>query len=117
MNIPKDVKSIMDIPRIEDYIDYLFEFEVYDVIDNLVMYTCNTEVYRVTVEIHCKETLFEKEVCLVDLINFEGIDFLQWNVYHQDIFSGEFRNNVYDEDLHCFYTYRPLVDESEKDYL
>ena len=101
-----DVKKIEDIPRIEDFINLQFELDLYD-IDNKIC--CYSSMYdedthaRLDIIVKNAECI-EGSIILADLIVLEGVVFFDW------IICDGMDNLI---SRHC---YRPLVDESEKNY-
>jgi len=102
----RDVKEVADIPNIEHHLDKKFILTLYEVGDNLQIYKhqLNPEFFF-NLEIHCKERLIEGKAKLVDLITQDGIEYLQFSLINN--------NSCEVVDSFC---YRPLVEDTDKDY-
>ena len=102
----KDVKKILDIPNIEDYLTNEFELLLFDVVDRLVIFTCDLpNGDEINLEIMSDELLIEGKDDLAGILTHYDVAFLQWIVY----------NDL--EEMPTAFMYRPLVDEVSKDYI
>lgn len=102
---PIDVKKILDIPNIENYIKYLFELDLYERGDRTIFYKCYLEnLYEIRIEIVSNESLIIGELDLAEILAHYEIGFFQWTI-KDDL--GNTKES---------YMYRPNIDESKKNY-
>ena len=100
-----DVNEIHEIPGIEKYLDYKFQFQCFSFEDNLKNFSCQTVTGLVLkIEICSDETLIFHEEKLTDLVTEPGIKFFQWTV-----------TDLHDNDI-AWYVYRPLVGDHHKNF-
>ena len=101
----KDVKQITDIPGIENYLSEYFILILHDPFDLASFYehkVNDSTVIRVGYDIESKD-LVEGCVELSDVVSREDIVFFSWHVV---VNNAPITN----------YCYRPLVNESDKQY-
>ena len=121
----KDVKNIFDIPNFEEYANELFSFNCYDVRDDTLMYSYSLDKLYISVELivtELKYIFFTEELlelATMDNIHFFQMTFRQFKEIPEGVDKQELLKNP---SKYCLpkeksYCYRPLVDESEKDYL
>lgn len=102
----KDVRKVLDIPDIEDYLQTVFTLVLYEVGDRNIIYEAELpNNYRIMVDIISNETLIEGKFDLAEIISHYNIGFLQWDMYN-------------DLDIRISsYMYRPLVHDCDKDFI
>lgn len=102
-----DVKELHDIPNIEDYLDWEFQFVMFERGDEICIYNCEIGYKKfIVLDFHCKEQLLELTHKLYDILSFEDLLYLSWGVWDED-----------NEEILESYCYRPLIPEKEKNYL
>lgn len=123
-NEPIDIKHIFDIPNFEDYANEIFNFNCYDVGDNTLMYSYSLDKLYISIEIiatDVKYVFFREELlelATMDNIHFFQMTFRQFKVIPEEVDKQELLKNP---SKYCLleeksYWYRPLVDETEKNY-
>jgi len=101
----KDVKKILDIPNIEDYLRTKFELDLYEVGDKTILYKyALPNKHTIWLELHSNETLIFGKLDLAGIIAHYDIGFFEWSEV-----------NDLDDCISAFW-YRPLIKESEKNY-
>jgi hypothetical protein len=101
----KDVKTILHIPNIENYLKNVFELDLYEVGDKTIVYSIDLpNNHHIVIDIISKESLIFGRQELAEILSHYEIDFLQW-VEYNDL------GNVV-----ASFMYRPLVEEFEKNY-
>jgi len=101
----KDVKKILDIPNIEDHLRTIFELDLYEVGDRTIIYkTTLPNNHKIVIDLNSDESLILGKQDLAEILTHYDIGFFDWKEY-----------NDLDEAVSSF-MYRPLVDESEKNY-
>ena len=124
MNDTIDVKNIFDIPNFEDYADELFSFNCYDVGDSTLIYSYSLDKLYISVEIIAEDiqyVFFREELlelATMDNIKFFQMTFRQFNEIPEGVTIEKLYENPSE---YCLpdvksYHYRPLVDESDKNY-
>lgn len=102
----KDVRSIYDIPHIEDYYDHITTLIWYSAKDGLQYYVTNISP---TVFLHIylmsDEDIFVTAECFGDLLAQKNIEYLEFSI-------GAFEDEPFEA-----YCYRPLVEERHKNYI
>lgn len=105
-NKPIDLKSIYDIPNIEEYTDVIFNFSFANIRDETFGYEY-LDVFRkqkISVEIIASvSTVFNKDK-LHDILFNDDVFYVSWTVEEMLL------------PIKKTYVYRPLVDESQKNY-
>ena len=100
----KDVRQITDIPEIENYLRFMFRLECYDVGDKTQIYRCDLSTSSfIIVELISDESLIEGIEELANLVTQENLHYFGFTIRLMD--------EIVDS-----YHYRPLIDESKKDY-
>lgn len=104
----KDVKNILDIPNIEDYLEVDFHLKIYEVGDKTIIYGSDWGFdgeHTIEIEMISNETLIEGYLDLAEMIaHYDDIGFFQFVIYNQD------------DDIVQAHMYRPHIKESEKQY-
>lgn len=101
----KDVKKVLDIPEIENYLQNIFTLELYEVGDRTIIYKSVLPNYHtISIEIISDEKLIEGKLDLAGIIAHYDILFFQWttrNDLGQSISS---------------YWYRPAINDRDRDF-
>ena len=98
-----DVKEILDIPNIENYLDKTFRLDLYDVGDKTIIYEYELENdFRVIVDLISDETLIIGSFELADILIEYDIKYFEFTVVDN-----------FDKIISSHH-YRPLVDDKEK---
>ena len=101
----KDVKKILDIPNIEDYLTDVFMLDLYEVGDKTIIYKTNLpNRHSISIDMHSDESLILGKLDLAEIIAHYKIGFLNW-VEFNDL--GNVVSN---------FMYRPLIYENRKNY-
>jgi len=101
----KDVKQILDIPNIENYLRTVFELDLYEVGDRTIIYKVKLpNRHSIVIDLNSDETLILGSQDLAEILTHYDISFFDWKEY-----------NDLDEAVGAF-MYRPLINESEKNY-
>jgi len=101
----KDVKNILDIPNIENYLEKVFELNLYDVGDKTIIYEYKKRnKHTITIDVISDEKLIIGKQDLASVIAHYKIVFLHWNE------TNDIGNDV------SSFSYRPLIDEVDKNY-
>jgi hypothetical protein len=105
MKEPIDIKKITDIPEIENYLEYLFQLKIYERGDKTIIYECHlNNLHRIEIDMISDESLIEGELELVQILTHYEIAYFHW------ILFDDLDNKIQD------YQYRPLVDDSQKNF-
>lgn len=103
-----DVKNIMDIPEIEDYLSKEFTLDCYDSEDNIQCYTYPlTETTAINLEIISDEPLICGIQELAEILTQEPIYYVGWATC---IEAGEIA------EILTMYHYRPMMDNKDKTF-
>lgn len=101
----KDVKKVLDIPRIEDYLQTVFDLVLYEVGDRTVIYeSILPNNHMISIEIISDEKLIEGRLDLAEMIAHYNLGFFQWSVFNDlDVCISS-------------YMYRPKKSDCNKDF-
>lgn len=103
-----DVKTIIDIPGIEDYLSKKFTLDCYDAEDNIQCYTLEiTKRTSITLELITDEPLIAGKQELAEILTQDPIYYASWSLC---IETGEI------PEVETMYIYRPLVDNYKKNF-
>lgn len=101
----KDVKNIVDIPNIENYLDEFFNLVLYERGDRTTIYKKRLENnHTLTIEMITPDSLIIGSIELAELITDYEIGYFQFTE-HNDLGIP----------INC-YVYRPKIKDSEKNY-
>ena len=104
----KDVKSILNIPNIEDYLQEDFHLVLYEVGDKTIIYESDWGFdgeHTISIDIISDETLIEGFLDLAEII-----------VHYDDVSYFKFIIRDQDEQVVQSHHYRPCIEESEKQH-
>jgi len=101
----KDVRKILDIPGIEDYLANVFHLDLYEAGDRTIIYKCRLpNRHEIVIDMNSEESLILGKQELADILVNYKIEFFQWVEF-----------NDLGKTVSAF-MYRPHVEESEKNY-
>lgn len=101
----KDVKTILDIPNIENYLTDFFTLELYERGDRTAFYKCDLpNRHTLRIEIGTEESVIEGRLDLAAMLAH----------YDSQYFQFVERNDL--DEIIAAYHYRPLIDEANKNY-
>jgi hypothetical protein len=102
----QEVRKILDIEDIENYLAFVFTLSMYDGGDNTVFYDCKVDDnYSIFINLITTEKLIVGDIDLADILTRYDIDYFEWILY----------DDYYDEAVSAF-AFRPHIDEEEKNY-
>lgn len=102
----QDVRKLLDIPEIEDYLQNRFVLELYEVGDRTIIYKCILpNRHSIVIDMISDESLIIGSLDLAEIIAHYKIAFLHF------VLINDLGNTI------TSYMYRPCIGDEEKDFI